>query len=48
MTDPVTLSGGDLGGLTIEGEGWATGETREIDGHLYRRDGSAAVFVGLA
>ena len=48
MTDPVELSGGDRGGEIVEGQGWAEGEARDVDGLVYRRSGAQAVFVGPA
>ncbi|WP_293862521.1 hypothetical protein [uncultured Alsobacter sp.] len=48
MIDQVTLSGGDLGGEVVEGEGWAEGERRDFNGFLYERRGDQAVFVGMA
>lgn len=48
MSDPVTLSGGDLGGEIVEGTGWAEGEVIDLNGLNYRRVGSIAVFVGTA
>jgi hypothetical protein len=48
MTDPITLTGGPLGGEEAEGEGWAVGDVADIDGHAYRRDGDYAVYVGPA
>lgn len=47
MTDPVILSGGDAGGEIVEGDGWPMGETRDVGGCLYRRDGDFAIFVGM-
>ena len=44
----VTLSGGSLGGQDVDGADWPEGETRNIEGSLYRRAGDQAVFIGLA
>lgn len=54
IKDPVFLSGGNLGGTVVEGEGWEVGTEKEFDGLIYRRisDDSrddtedSAVFVG--
>ena len=49
MIEPVNLSGGDLGGTVVEGEGWTIGTVREFDGLLYRRDyADMAIFTGTA
>jgi hypothetical protein len=45
----VTLSGGDLGGEKVPGNGWAVGEEHTIDGLIYRREpDDLAVYVGAA
>jgi hypothetical protein len=55
MKDPVTLSGGPLGGTIVEGAKWKIHDIKEIDKNMfYRRledDGNAltsdkAVYVG--
>lgn len=46
MTDPVTLSGGPMGGEDVEGEGWNVGEEKTFGAARYRREGRQAVYVG--
>lgn len=48
MNDPVELSGGDNGGQTVEGQGWAEGTVRQFGDGFYRRVGAQGVFVGPA
>jgi hypothetical protein len=44
----ITLTGGDLGGIEIDDPTWTEGEIRIFDGLQYRRQGSVAVFCGVA
>jgi hypothetical protein len=47
--EPVNLSGGELGGTVVEGQGWAPGTERTFGGIKYRRDYvDMAVFTGVA
>jgi hypothetical protein len=49
FNEPVNLSGGDLGGTVVEGQGWAPGIERTFDGIKYRRDyADMAIFTGVA
>lgn len=52
--EAVELSGGDLGGQLVEGDGWKIGEDKQIDAeHIYRKlhnmdekGCGVAIFVG--
>jgi hypothetical protein len=49
FNEPVNLSGGDLGGTVVEGQGWPPGTERVFGGLKYRRDYvDMAVFTGVA
>lgn len=43
----VTLSGGDLGGTSVDGDGWDDNTAKEIEGYIYIRRGDIAVFAGM-